>query len=182
MPLTEKTFDPPCDLPSSPVSGYDGLLNIAYLFAYNRTASLISVVFMIQQQLYLEMGGDFVLNGNGGLALAAGWDVIRQNFERFVFTNPARTDRFGNPIPADWLFHPTFGLGANAMLGQTFDVAFINQLQQKVYQGALSASTGNATVPPVVTVAQGNVPNQLNVTTVITPAGGQAQTLVTTLP
>jgi len=138
---------------------------------------------MAQTQLFLELSGDFVLNSNGGLlATSDSWTVIRQNLERFIFTCAASLDRFGNPLPADWLFHPDFGLSANAMIGQSFNQAFISSLQQKVYQGALSAQSGNATVPPQVTVNQGTNPQQINVTVVITPLGGQQQTVSVTLP
>jgi hypothetical protein len=137
---------------------------------------------MAQQQLYLQDGGDFVLNSNGGLQLAGSWDVIIQNLCRYIFTNPASTDRFGNPIPADWIFNPTFGLGANAMLGQNFNQTFINNLQQKIYQGVLAAQTGNSTVPPVVTVTQGTNPQQINVQAIITPTGQAQQTINVTLP
>lgn len=138
---------------------------------------------MSQTQLFLELGGDFVLNSNGGLlATSDSWTVIRQNLERFIFTNSASVDRFGNPQPADWVFHPEFGLSANAMLGQNFDQAFITNLQQKVYQAALQAQSGNATVPPVVTVTQGTNPQQINVTVVITPLGGQQMTIQVSLP
>lgn len=136
---------------------------------------------MAQEQLFLELNGDFVLNSNGGLQLGAGWDVIRQNFERFVFTCAARLLN-GTPYAADWIFHPDFGLSANAMLGQTFNSNFISQLQQKVYQGALQASTGNSSLPPVVTVTQGNNPQQINVTVVITPDNGQQMTFSVSLP
>jgi hypothetical protein len=138
---------------------------------------------LAQQQLYLECGGDFVLNGNGGLQWATNpWDVIRQNFERFLFTSPALNSVSGQPQPADWIFFPKFGLGASRMVGQVFNSAYINKLQQIVYQGALAASTGNSNVPPVVTVTQGPVPNQLNVRVVITPTNMPAQTLNVTLP
>jgi hypothetical protein len=136
---------------------------------------------MPQQQLYLELGGDFVLNSNGGLQWASGWDVIRQNFSRFVFTCAARLLN-GVPYAADWIFYPDFGLSANALIGQNFTPDFISKLQQAVYQGALQASTGNSSVPPVVTVTQGNNPQQINVQVVITPNNGQQQTINVSLP
>lgn len=137
---------------------------------------------MAQKQLYLEMGADFVLNSNGGLQWADGWDVIRQNFERFIFTNAAKILPDGTPTAADWIFNPDFGLSANAMLGQNFTPAFISQLQQIVYQGALQASTGNSSVPPVVTITQAPNPQQLNITVVITPNNGEQQTLQVLYP
>jgi len=137
---------------------------------------------MAQKQLFLELNGDFVLNNNGGLLWAENWDVIRQNFERFFFTNPATNSVSGLPQPADWIFHPEFGLGANTMLGQVFGQAFINVLQQKVYQAALAASTGNSSVPPVVTVTRATNPQQINIQVVITPTGQDKQTINLTLP
>lgn len=135
----------------------------------------------MQQQLYLPLAGDFVINSNGGLQFGQTWDVLIQNITRFIFTNAASILN-GVPLAADWIFHPDFGLSANAMLGQTFDQAFINKLQQKVYQGVLSAGTGNLAVPPVVTVTQGNNPQQINVQVVITPNNGQQVTLNIQVP
>lgn len=137
---------------------------------------------MSQQQLYLELAGDFQLNNNGGLLWATGWDTIRQNFERFVFTNPSTNAVNGQPQPADWILNPTFGLGARAMIGQNFGQPFISALTQKIQQGALSAASGNSNVPPVTTVTQGPNPNQVNVSVVITPTGQQQRTLAVTLP
>lgn len=140
---------------------------------------------MIQQDLFLEVGGDFVLTNTGDLQLTSpnnSWDYVRQFLERFIFTSAATLDRFGNPIPPDWLNYPNFGLGANQMVGQAFGAQFISALQQKVYQGALAAQQGNSTVPPVVTVTQGSNPQQINVSIVITPLGGQQQSINVTLP
>lgn len=137
---------------------------------------------MAVADLYLEMGADFILTSEGDLQLATSWDLIRQDFERFIFTCASSLLTNGTPLPADWLFHPDFGLSANAMLGQTFTSSFISKLQQKVYQGALAASTGNSSVPPVVTVTQGPTPNQINVTVIITPNNGEQMSLSVTLP
>lgn len=137
---------------------------------------------MAQQQLYLELADDFKLNNNGGLLLGDGWDIIRQNFERFVFTNPAKNAVNGQPQPADWMFSPTFGLGARSMLGQTFGQDFISSLSQKVYQGALASATGNSNVPPVVSITRASNPQQINASVVITPIGQQQRTLSVSLP
>ena len=137
---------------------------------------------MPQADLFLEMGADFVLTSQGDLQLAYDWDLIRQSFERFVFTNAAVLLTNGQPQAADWIFNPTFGLSANAMLGQAFTQNFISILEQAVYQGALQAATGNSSVPPIVTVNQGPSPNQINVTVVITPDNGEQQSLQVILP
>lgn len=137
---------------------------------------------MSQQQLYLPLGGDFVLNSNGGLQWTDSWDAIVQNLERFLFTNPATIDIYGNPQPADWIFQPQFGLGASQMLGQTFNSAYISTLEQKIYQAALAAQTGNSTVPPAVTITQGPNPQQLNVQIVVTPTGQNQQTINVVVP
>lgn len=137
---------------------------------------------MGQFQLDLELGGDFKISNTGGLQLVTGWDCIRQNFERYVFTRPANNTVSGQPQAPDWVFNPGFGLGAGTMIGQVFTQSFIELLKQKVYQGALSAASGNATTPPTVNVTEGPVPNQINVGVVITPVGGQQQTLRVSLP
>jgi hypothetical protein len=136
---------------------------------------------MPQQQLYLPLAGDFVINSNGGLQFGGTWDTILQNIERFIFTNAATLIN-GVPQPADWIFYPNFGLSANSMLGQPFTSSFISQLQQVVYQGVLSAITGNSSVPPVVTVTQGANPQQLNVSVVITPNNGSQVSLNIQVP
>lgn len=138
---------------------------------------------MSQNQIYLELGADFVLNNNGGLQWANDpWVIIRQNMERYIFTCAARLSDKGVPLPADWIFNPTFGLSANAMLGMNFTSDFISQLQQKVYQAALTISQGLVNVPPSVTVTQGNNPQQLNVQIVFSPIGAQQQIIGVTLP
>jgi hypothetical protein len=136
---------------------------------------------MPQSDLYLELGNDFVITNNGDLQLASGWDLIRQNFERFVFTQPQSTDFRGNPVPADWIFEPNFGLGAGSLLGENYNQNTLNKLQQSVYQGALTASTGNSNTPPVVTVTSPNS-QEVVANVVITPSGGQSQTLQVNLP
>lgn len=135
---------------------------------------------MPSYDLYLELNSDFVLTASGDLQISTGWDLIRQNFERAVFTNPATTQQNGNPIPADWIFEPNYGLGARALIGSPFNQVFINALQQKVYQAALVAQSGNAAVPPQVTVTQAVNPQEIQATVVITPIGGQQQTLTIT--
>lgn len=137
---------------------------------------------MAQDQLYLELEDDFKLNNNGGLLLGAGWDIIRQNFERFVFTNPSKNAVNGQPQGADWIFSPDFGLGARSMLGQNFGQDFISSLSQKVYQGALSAASGNSNVPPDVSVIRNTNPQQVSANVVITPIGQQQRTLSVSLP
>ena len=137
---------------------------------------------MNQPQLWLEMGGDFQLNNTGGLAWAFGWDVIRQNFERYIFTKPATNTVSGQPQAPDWIFSPNFGLGAGTMIGQSFGQNFVNTLQNRIYQGAMASASGNTNVPPVVTVTQGPTKEQINAKVIITPTGGQQQTLQVALP
>ncbi len=76
--------------------------------------------------LYLEYGGDLQLTPNGTLALASGWDEIRQSLERALLTNPAQTLSDGSTISADYIYDPTFGEG------------LLTEVDASVTQGVLS--------------------------------------------
>lgn len=136
---------------------------------------------MASFDLFCEVGGDFTLTPNGDLQLATGWDLIRQNIERAIFTNSQGQQSNGSPIAADYIFHPEYGLSGGALIGNTFNQQFINLFSQKVSQAVLSAQTGNADQPPVINITNPS-PNQLMATITVFPTGGQQQQLQVLYP
>lgn len=104
--------------------------------------------------LYLEWGSDFTLTPSGSLQIASGWDEVRQRIERFLLTNPQAVALDGTPIPADYIFHITYGLGAGATIDTNVTSENINAMIQKTYNAVLSDPDVDPSYPPSVTFTQ----------------------------
>jgi hypothetical protein len=104
--------------------------------------------------IYLEYGGDFVLNQYGGLQLATGWDQVRQALERAILTNP-QTDLPGQgPLPPDYLFESAYGSGATREIGQDITADSLAAVVAKVQAAAATIPGIDPTIAPVISIAQ----------------------------
>jgi hypothetical protein len=73
--------------------------------------------------IYHEWGSDLTASASGDLLLAGFSDTTQQQILRALLTNPALSDRAGNPIAtADYSDHPTFGAGLPRRVGSTLNV------------------------------------------------------------
>ncbi len=102
--------------------------------------------------LYMEYGGDLVLNQHGGLLMAVGWDEIRQRIERRLLTNPAMTLDDGTPVAADYLQHPSYGVGLPEEVGRNWTQAQAARITQKIAQGVVTDASVDPTAPPTLQV------------------------------
>ncbi len=116
--------------------------------------------------LFLEYGNDFVLDQNGDLSVATGWDSVRQDIERAFLTSPS-TDLPGQgPLPPDYLFHPTYGTGAQRDIGE-----HVTQDQLATIIAKLQlAAAGNPDVDPQspIQVSVATAFQQITLTAVVT--------------
>jgi hypothetical protein len=102
--------------------------------------------------LFLEDGADFVLNAAGDLVIATDWDEVRQRIERRIFTNPQTTQTGGEPIEPEYIFHTDYGLGAEAVIGDTWNQNAINSFRDKIIKGVIQDQGVNGAVMPSVQV------------------------------
>ena len=131
--------------------------------------------------LFLEFGSDLLLTANGDIAMAEGWDEIRQRIERRILTNPAIEQSNGTLTPGDYIFDGDYGLGASTAIGYTFTPAVIQAFMQRIYQGVLTDVGVNTNVPPVITVIQQS-PQQVQFNIAVTLASGAQNTILLSLP
>ena len=104
--------------------------------------------------LFLEYGGDFLLNQNGGLQLATGWTAFRQRITRAFLTSPA-TDNVGQgPMPPDYIFHRDYGTGAERDIGEHVTNSQLATVVAKLQQAAQQDPAVDPSVPVSVSVNQ----------------------------
>jgi hypothetical protein len=104
--------------------------------------------------LFLEYGGDFQLNQNGGLQSATGWTGVRQRITRAFLTNPATNNVGQGPLPPDYIFHPEYGTGAQRDIGENVSNSQLSTVVAKLQQAAAQDPAVNPSVPVQVAVNQ----------------------------
>lgn len=101
--------------------------------------------------IYLEWNDDLQLTASGSISLSFGWDHIRQRIVRRFLTNPAQRLPDGSSTPADYVFSPSYGIGAGALIDQNPTEAWIADLKRRMRQAVLSdAGVDPGAVPNVV--------------------------------
>jgi phage baseplate assembly protein W len=81
-------------------------------------------------------GSDLVVSANGDLLLADGLELSQQNVLRRLLTNQG-----------DYIWHPEYGAGLPAMIGQTIDVPTVQSIVQA--QMLLEASVVRSPAPVI---------------------------------
>lgn len=93
--------------------------------------------------LYLEWNGDLVLTPNGSVLMAGGWDEVRERIIRRFLTNSPLPLPDGTSTPPDYVFDPSYGLGAGALIDQNPNAAwradFTRRMRQAVVADAAAA-------------------------------------------
>ena len=128
--------------------------------------------------LALMLGEDLVISGMGGLAMVAGWEQVKQRILRRLFTNPAFTRADGQPIPADYIFDPEYGIGVNTLIGEPQDSDFRNRLRLAVNSAVLVDQSVDATSPPEVELYKTGDPHVLIVKIIVTLRSLQKRELI----
>jgi hypothetical protein len=83
--------------------------------------------------IYHFWGNDINVSASGDLLLAGESDTTQQQILRALLTNPALSDRAGNPLAtADYSDHPDFGAGLPRRVGSTLNVAELRALIRSV--------------------------------------------------
>lgn len=101
--------------------------------------------------LFCEWNSDLLVTPNGGLQSAVGWDRIRQRIVRNLVTNAATALPDGSSTPADYIWHPDFGIGAGSLVGQVPTQAFQANLVSRINQAVLhDVAVDPGSVPTVV--------------------------------
>jgi hypothetical protein len=83
--------------------------------------------------IYHFWSNDLTVSASGDLLLADSSDTTQQQILRALLTNPALSDRAGNPLAtADYSDHPTFGAGLPRRVGSTLNVAELRAIVRGV--------------------------------------------------
>lgn len=103
--------------------------------------------------IYCDWAQDIPRDANGKIIKANAFDSVRQNITRELLTNPAEQLNNGQFTPADYKWHPDFGLGLPRFLGQLYDDNVLRAMQQKCLQSVkTNPNVANSPVPTVVFV------------------------------
>jgi hypothetical protein len=135
----------------------------------------------VVSDLFQEWGGDFVLTAGGDIQMAFDWDLTRQSIERFILTSPQVTQFNGDPVAADDIFEPTYGLGARLKVGQLYNSQTVDEIKQLLYQGILASPNVDQSQPPIITF-RNPTPQTLIFTAIVFLLNGQQETIQLSLP
>lgn len=105
---------------------------------------------------YLEWNSDLALTANGSILMAAGWDEVRERIIRRFLTNSALPLPDGSTTPPDYVFSPSYGLGAGALIDQNPDAQFRSEFRRRMREAVVAdAATDPGSLPSIkVTVPQ----------------------------
>lgn len=104
--------------------------------------------------LYLEWNDDFIVTPSGDLQTAVGWDQVRERILRRLLTNSQQTLPNGRMTVPDYIWDPSYGFGAGALVGQNITVDFINDLARRVTRACYADVSVATDIPPSVTYIQ----------------------------
>lgn len=106
---------------------------------------------------YLEWNSDFILTPNGSIQTAVNWDRVRERIIRRFLTNPARALPDGSTTPPDYVFDPSYGFGAGALVDQNPTAAWRANLQRQMRQSILvDSAVDPGSVPTIGFVSLGH--------------------------
>lgn len=82
--------------------------------------------------------------------MADGWDEVRERIIRRFLTNSALPLPDGTTTPPDYVFSPSYGLGAGALIDQNPDANFIANFTRRMREAVVSDSaTDPGTIPSI---------------------------------
>lgn len=103
---------------------------------------------------YLDPFGDIIVDINGDIIMAEGWDEIRHRIIRRIVTNPTFIDFNGQVVLAGYIYDPVYGIGLKYSVGAVFTDDLINQLKQKIIQGINTDTSVDTRYAVAVTVTR----------------------------
>ena len=104
--------------------------------------------------LFLEYGGDLVLDQNGGLQTAVGWDETRQRIVRHLCTNSRSILPDGTPVAPEYIYDVTYGLDFRRLVDEPIGAKYQSTLMQAVIAAVTSDASVNTNVPPSVKLSR----------------------------
>lgn len=125
----------------------------------------------------LPWGGDFTYDATGDLVLATGDNAIRERLIRMILTSPNLVVDGVAIGFADDIYHPTWGAGLRAQVGETMNATQQNALAGRIRQ-QLAADASVATSPPP-SVAYSTSGNAMFLKVTYYDTNGQKQVLPT---
>jgi hypothetical protein len=87
--------------------------------------------------LYCEWNSDLIVTPWGGVQSATGWDNVRQRIVRSLITNSAQVLPDGATTEPDYVYHPSYGIGAGSLVGQNPTPAYQMSLIARINQAVL---------------------------------------------
>ncbi len=102
--------------------------------------------------LYLEWNGDLVLTPNGSILMATGWDEVRERIIRRFLTNSSLPLPDGTQTPPDYIFSPSYGLGAGALIDQNPTADFRANFTRRMREAVAADSAVSPTSVPSVRI------------------------------
>ncbi len=101
--------------------------------------------------IYTEWNNDLILTPSGDIQTATGWDEVRQRIIRSLITSAAQTLPDGSTTPPDYIYHPSYGIGAGKLVGQNptpaYQAALIGRITQACQQ---DVAVDPGSVPTVI--------------------------------
>lgn len=131
--------------------------------------------------MYLEYGQDLLIDGNGDIATATGWDETRQRIQRLLLTTCQETFLDGTSTQPEYLWDVNYGLGFRALEAEEFNEQTLATMKQKIAESVLTTPGVNPNVPPIVTVTS-PAWNEILATIVVTLADNTQVQFTVSLP
>lgn len=103
--------------------------------------------------IYLDPDGDLLIDQDGGCQAAVGWDEARQYIERYLLTCPQGVLYNGLPAPADYIFHPTWGVGLPRYEGTLQIKSQQDKMRDVTYQAVLASPVVAKNPQPIVALS-----------------------------
>lgn len=105
----------------------------------------------MSSDLFVEWNSDLIVTPNGGVQTASGWDRVRQRIVRSLITNSAQVLPDGSTTAPDYIWHPSYGIGAGSMVGQNPTSAYQANLTSRINQAVLQdVNVDPGAIPAVV--------------------------------
>ena len=120
---------------------------------------------------FLDWNQDFIITPSGSIQTAVGWDRVRQRIIRRIITNSAQQLPDGTMTPADYVFHPDFGVGGGALVDQNVDEAYIAKLEQIISRGVLEDADVDSTTPPSIQYSRPDADTLMVIVSVVLKSG-----------
>src|ERR1017187_10339519 len=125
--------------------------------------------------LFLDWNQDLLITPSGSIQTAVAWDRVRQRIIRRIITNSAQQLPDGVMTPADYIFHPDFGVGGGSLVDQNVSDDYIAKLEQIISRGVLEDADVDSTVPTSIQFSRPNDDTLWVIVSVVLKSGKPGQ-------